>query len=102
MDKPTNHAGEIRLTRELDAFGINIPGTCDVPSALTDAIMADPAKYVAGMIPIGTRGNWISPAPIKHKGKQYWLKIWAPDDDTIVSEAAIFDRDWSKTDPWYV
>ena len=102
MDKPTNHAGEIRLTRELDAFGLNIPGTCFVPRGLTDAIMANPAKYVDGMIPVGTRGNWINPEPILYKGKQYWLKVWAPDDDSIVSEATVFDRDWRQTDPWLV
>jgi hypothetical protein len=102
MSKPTNHAGKIRLTRELDAFGLSIPGTCHAPTELCKAIMADPAKYVAGMVPIGSRGNWISEDPIEHDGEKYWLKIWAPDDDHLVSEATIFDRDWSKTDPWYL
>lgn len=93
---------KIRLTSELDAFGVTVPGTCSVPRKLTDAILADPARFLSTLIPIGTRGNLINPEPIEHAGKQYWIKVWSPDDDSLVDDCAVFDRDWSKTDPWYV
>jgi hypothetical protein len=97
-----HHAGKIRLTREIDAFGITVPGTCHVPNELCDEIMADPAKFISTLVPVGSKGNWINPEPIMHAGKPYWIKVWAPDDDSLVSDCAVFDRDWSKTDPWYL
>jgi hypothetical protein len=93
---------KIRLTSELDAFGISVPGTCNVPGKLTDAILADPVRYLSTLIPIGTKGNWINPEPIMHAGKPYWIKVWAPDDDSLVDECSVFDRDWSYFDPWYI
>lgn len=99
---PAKPAEKIRLTGEIDAFGLTIPGTCHVPNELCDAIMADPAKYVAMLVPVGKKGNWINPEPIMHAGKPYWIKVWSPDCTEIVSDCSVFDRDWSTHDPWYV
>jgi hypothetical protein len=99
---PKHLPRKIRLTRVLEAFGVTIPGTCNVPNDLCDEIMADPAKFISTLVPVGTKGNWINPEPIMRDGKPYWIKVWAPDDDTLVDDCAVFDRDWSWFDPWYV
>jgi len=99
---PAKPAEKIRLTGVIDAFGITVPGTCHVPNDLCDAIMADPAKYVDMLVPVGKKGNWINPEPIMHAGKPYWIKVWSPDCTEIVSDCSVFDRDWSTHDPWYV